>query len=420
MYVHSTRVGRERRYGLGLTTNAGTRPRHLDIRTNPDPDAESPPTQRRQRSRRAHDHRKRGYLRPSRAGWLRHVPRRPPVGIDVTGCRPAVEGEAHIDLYASSTPEEDRGDLIASTTTNAAGEATFFLTVTEPYVYFGQGEPGAGGRFSDDIAVDLSTRSSFLILNHVAADGDAAPSLVPTTKSAVIDVRGFICHDPSRVGASSVAIDDPSKPDADSSACRPAAPGELSFDLFESETATSSGAESLVATNPSGAAGQTAFRYALDQPFIAVGIGSAVSLPVSVTGGQRIAFYAVSYVTDATPASGVTIDAQRIECPDARLAGTVRFVQAGSATDPAYASCRPSGIDDARISLYESSTGAEDPGVRVTTVATTAGGYVGFTYTGGQPYVYLGEGEPNNGGSFSADVAVTDGAKLKFLIVAYV
>ncbi len=357
---------------------------------------------------------------PARAGSTTYI-LDPVVGIDYSGCRPASGGEVTIDLYASPTAEEDPGSLVTSAQTDASGIVSFTYDFDQPYVYFGQGEAGSGGRFSEDIAVAAVDQQSFLILNHVAGNGVGDETLIPTVDTGVVEVSAFICQDQGRAGTEQVMVDDPLARDLDTSACRSAVEGELEIKLFESPSPSPSDTMDLVASDMTAVQGELAFRYDLTKPFVSIGTGAASSPEISISGGQRVAFYAVRYVEELAPAGmTVTINAQRIVCEDATRAGSVLFVRDGSTADVPYADCRPANAGEAAISLYASSTPVEDRGIRTTSVTTIAGGHVGFTYTGGERFVYLGEGEPGAGGSFSADLAVQDGDSIAFLVVGYV
>lgn len=357
---------------------------------------------------------------PARAGSTTYI-LDPVIGIDYSGCRPAASGEVTIDLYASPTAEEDPGSLVTSAETDATGIVSFTYDFDQPYVYFGQAEAGSGGRFSEDIAVAAVNQESFLILNHVAGDGVSDETLVPTADTGIVEVSAFICQDQGHAGSEQVMVDDPLARDLDTSGCRPAVEGEFEITLFESPSPSPSDTTELVASDTTAAQGELALRYDLTKPFVSVRTRAASSPEISISGGQRVAFYAVRYVEDlALAGMTVTINAQRIVCEDATRAGSVLFVRDGSAADAPYADCRPAHAGEATISLYASSTPVEDRGIRMTTVTTIAGGHVGFTYTGGEPFVYLGEGEPGAGGSFSADLAVQDGDSITFLVVGYV
>ncbi|HEV2107322.1 MAG TPA: hypothetical protein VGR16_03600, partial [Thermomicrobiales bacterium] len=305
--------------------------------------------------------------------------------------------------------------------TDATGIVSFTYDFDQPYVYFGQGEAGSGGRFSEDIAVAAVDQQSFLILNHVAGNGLSDETLVPTADTGIVEVSAFVCQDQGRAGTEQVMVDDPLARDLDTSGCRPAVEGELEIKLFASPSPSPSDMTEFVTSDTTAARGELALPYDLTEPFVSVRTGAASSPEISISGGQRVAFYAVRYVDDlAPPRMTVTVNVQRIVCEDATRAGSVLFVQDGSTADVPYADCRPANAGEATISLYASSTPVEDPGTRITTVTTIAGGHVGFTYTGGEPFVYLGEGEPGAGGSFSPDLAVQDGDSITFLVVGYV
>ncbi|HEV2108126.1 MAG TPA: hypothetical protein VGR16_07675, partial [Thermomicrobiales bacterium] len=289
---------------------------------------------------------------PARAGSTTYI-LDPVVGIDYSGCRPASSGEVTIDLYASPTAEEDPGSLVASAETDASGIVSFTYDFDQPYVYFGQGEPGSGGRFSEDIAVAAVDQESFLILNHVAGNGVSDETLVPTADTGIVEVSAFVCQDQGRAGTEQVMIDDPLARDLDTPGCRPAVEGELEIDLFASPSPSPSDMAELVASDTTTARGELALRYDLTKPFVSVRTGAASSPEISISGGQRVGFYAVRYVEDlALAGMAVTINAQRIVCQDTTRAGSVLFVQDGSTADVPYADCRPANAGEATISLY--------------------------------------------------------------------
>lgn len=351
---------------------------------------------------------------PERGGTVTYLVD-PVQGIDFTGCRPARMGEVTVDLYESATAAEDRGIFVASASTNVNGDVSFSAPISLPYVYLGQGRPGAGGQFSTDIAVATARQVSFFVLNHTGASDPGGALMVPTSDSAVVDVSSFVCTDASRVGTAVVGIDDPLKQDLDLAACRPAHAGEFAIKLLETPDTETSADQRVVATDEPDATGATMFRYDLDRPFIAVSMGSTIAAPVSATGGQRLSYYTVSYVPGTIASNSFVINAQRIECPDTDRIGSVDVVDGGSATDPVYAACLPSGNADATISLYAAAGAVEDRPKMVTTVSTTDGGYVGFTYTGDQPFVFL-----RDNGVISSAIQAVPGGALNVLIVAYV
>ncbi len=110
---------------------------------------------------------------PVRAGTLAFYPLADAAALAIVPadtCRPSGAGEATIDLYASPTPAEDQGTAVTSVETTAEGYAGFTYTANQPYIYVGEGKPGAGGVFSRDIAVADGDVVAIQILSYVAAD----------------------------------------------------------------------------------------------------------------------------------------------------------------------------------------------------------------------------------------------------------
>ncbi|MEJ7763440.1 MAG: hypothetical protein WKF80_11670, partial [Thermomicrobiales bacterium] len=342
----------------------------------------------------------------------------PTPGIDYSGCRLATAGEVELDLYASATAAEDRGTKVASGSADASGTVTLTYDGGQPYVYLGQGEQGAGGQFSVDLPADVAGRS-VLVLSFTGGQDPVAPP--PTMDSAVVTASVAVCVDAALAGTTLAVIDDPLRSDRDLAGCRPASEGEYVVSLRAEASVAGDGVPEALGEARSRADGTVAFEVEPVRSFVSVAVGDAVSPVVSLVPGQRVEVAVVAYVEPW--ATGVTIEVRRFVCVDPARAGTLAFYPLDDAALLAIvpaSTCRPARAGEATIGLYASPTPVEDQGTAVTAVATTAEGYAGFTYTANQPFIYVGEGKPGAGGSFSRDIAVDGGDAVAIQVLAYV
>jgi len=342
----------------------------------------------------------------------------PTAGIDYSGCRLATAGEVTLDLYASATGAEDRGTRVTSGDSDASGTVTLRYAGDLPFVYLGQGDQDRGGQFSVDLASGVAERS-ILVLSFTGGPDPVAP---PATRdSGVVTASVSVCPDATLAGTTRAVIDDPLATDLDLAGCRPAGEDEYAVALRAESSFAGEGAVETLETARTRVDGSVAFSVEPVVPFVSVDVGGTVSPVVSLVPGQRVDVALVAYVEPWE--TGVTVEVRRFTCVDATRAGTLAFYPLD---DVALLSivpaptCRPARVGEATIDLYASPTSAEDRGTRVTSVATAADGFAGFTYTANQPFIYIGEGEPGAGGTFSRDIAAGDGDAVTIQILAYV
>lgn len=332
------------------------------------------------------------------------------------GCRPATAGEVTIDLYESPTSEEDRGTRVASQATDSTGTVTFVYNLAMPFIYIGQGIAGQGGQFSPDTPIAAGQTLLFHVTNYVGEDGEAGagPRLPePVTVSAQV----LRCADNARAGeldfftgAEYQAVQ------AEYADCVPAVEGGATVDLYGSYTAAEDPG-TLIASAETDGAGLVTFTDAVDLPYAYVGIGDQYALDTPVLVGETLSFVILQWVA----AYDTVVEVRVLECGDSARAGTVDFVLDTPEAAAPPGNCRPVEAGAYNVALYESETLAEDAGEIVTEVATTDGGFVGFTYTGGLPAIYFGITDASDPGQtvLSADIPAT-GAPLQVTALVYV
>lgn len=371
-------------------------------------------------------------------------------------CRLAGEGEATIGLYESETPADDQGGFFKAEATDATGAFSFAYDLFEPYVYLAQGTPNTPAfTASNDIPVLDGDTVTFLVVNFVADDsglpapeagaptdpvddgrvddgredasGDEPPPASETAdRAATVNAVVLVCDEADRAGEVELLLGETSAAPAD---CRPAAAGEFTVDLYESATAEEDPGVKTASQATDGL-GIAAFAYDLAEPFVYLGIGDEKGLDVPIAADQALDVTALVYqddaaaavpgtpsaTTDATAPSTV-ITGRVLVCVDDGLAGETRFVLDATRIGGDVA-CRGADADESTVELFASDTPEDDPGTPVTSVANVADGYFGFTYTGGEPFIYLAEG-PADDRAFSDDLPVT-GEPYDLLIIDYV
>ncbi len=383
------------------------------------------------------------------------------------GCRAAGPGEATIGLFESATAEDDRGAVFDRADTDDAGRVTFTYDLLQPYVYLAQGEPGTDGfSASADVAVAAGDTLQFLVVTYPddsgagAAGADQAdagttdagraddPSAAGTTVSATV----VVCDDEALAEQVRFYLGETAA--SRGLACRDATDGEFTVGLFASATAEEDSGALVTEAETTG--GGATFAYAGGEPFVYLGVLDQESRDVAVPETGDLELLVVIYqgaaeaVDGATPTPAVAsatpepadveepgpagvdksvpaddsgsaptgtpdteteITGQILVCDDSSQ-GT-RFeigVAAADVAQDAGGACVEPAAGAYEVALYASDTGEEDRGERVSAVEVTSGGYFGFTYTGGQPFLYLGVGLPGEYPvAFSDDVPAAGG-----------